>query len=610
YPFQGEYDASIFYSVINQNPEPLARYKADIGEGFQRIIDKALDKDLETRYQHIDDLLSDLRRERKVSSESIFITKDSYERSKKPKKKKYIIAASILLLLLLVFATFYLSNFKTKIFELPKHTQLTFNGNIYLFEEGTLFDRSQISPDGQFTAYVVDKGNERSIYVKDNSGEQAIEIFKGLTGITTLRWSPSGNEIFFSATIGTSWSSYIIPKLGGRIQKLEPIHFGCWSPDESLIAGIFIPDKFVILLKRETNEIVKRIKLKGSFTWLFDIDWSPKDDKIIFLTRDDKTDKYEIWSINADGSQQQKILEENKGIYSPRWSPDGNYIYYLQENEATQDLMKIEISSNTIDKAPKVIQTGLQAFGFSITRDNKKLCYTKYNESSNLWNFTYNERKNLFQSKKLTEGTSYYSQPVISPNEEEIVFVHKDNIFKMSINGESNQQLTFLNSSCYSPSWSPNGKEIAFVSEGYLYTVSSEGGTPNIFKNTVVGSQVFWQSNSEIFYHKQGNQNFYVFNRLTQENKLLVSNDSVGWVFNPRLSPDSLMIAVDWNRYPTSGLWIISRVDSSQKFLLKGNIVPLRWAKNSKEIYAVNSDKTPPEIIKVSANTGLYKVIY
>jgi len=236
--------------------------------------------------------------------------------------------------------------------------------------------------------------------------------------------------------------------------------------------------------------------------------------------------------------------------------------------------MKIEISSNTLDKAPKVIQTGLQAFGFSITRDNKKLCYTKYNESSNLWNFTYNERKNLFQSKKLTEGTSYYSEPVISPNEEEIVFVHKDNIFKMSINGESNQQLTFLNSSCYSPSWSPNGKEIAFVSEGYLYTVSSEGGTPNIFKNTVVGSEVFWQSNSEIFYHKPGNQNFYVFNRLTQENKLLVSNDSVGWVFSPRLSPDNLMTAVYWNRYPNEGLWINSRVDSSQKFLLKGIFVP------------------------------------
>ena len=72
----------------------------------------------------------------------------------------------------------------------------------------------------------------------------------------------------------------------------------------------------------------------------------------------------------------------------------------------TQDLMKIEVSSNISDKEPKVVQTGLQAYGFSITRDNKKLCYTKYNDFSNLWSFTYDERINIFQSKKLTEGTS------------------------------------------------------------------------------------------------------------------------------------------------------------------------------------------------------------
>ena len=39
YPFKGEHDASLFYSIINQSPEPLARYKANIGEGFQRIIE-------------------------------------------------------------------------------------------------------------------------------------------------------------------------------------------------------------------------------------------------------------------------------------------------------------------------------------------------------------------------------------------------------------------------------------------------------------------------------------------------------------------------------------------------------------------------------------------
>ena len=55
--------------------------------------------------------------------------------------------------------------------------------------------------------------------------------------------------------------------------------------------------------------------------------------------------------------------------------------------------------------------------------------------------------------------------PVISPDGKEIAFVYKGNIFKMSINGDSIKQFTFLNSDCYSPSWSPNGKEIAFISE-------------------------------------------------------------------------------------------------------------------------------------------------
>ncbi|KPL01948.1 MAG: hypothetical protein AMJ90_07225, partial [candidate division Zixibacteria bacterium SM23_73_2] len=64
-PFKGEHEAAIIYSIINETPEPLARYKADVPEGLQRIVDKALAKNKEERYQHVDDLLADLRVERK-----------------------------------------------------------------------------------------------------------------------------------------------------------------------------------------------------------------------------------------------------------------------------------------------------------------------------------------------------------------------------------------------------------------------------------------------------------------------------------------------------------------------------------------------------------------
>lgn len=607
YPFKGEHDASIFYSVINQTPEPLARYKANIGEGFQRIIDKSLDKDTVTRYQHIDELLSDIRREKKESGE-YRVTK---KRTNKSKSKIAIIIATVALIILSAVVINYLLNSPIKKIPPPRHTQLTFIGNIYFYENGPLFDRSQISPDGEFTAYVTGEGNEKSIFIKDNSGDRAIEIFKGVKWVTSLRWSPDGNKIFFSSiNNNSSSSSYIIPKLGGKVQELKFIQFGCWSPDESLIAGVHSSYKSIILVKRETDEIVKSLELKGDFNWLNDIDWSPSGDKILFLTRNDSS-KIAIWTIETDGTHQQRILEETNGIYSPRWSSDGNYIYYLQSNGMTNDLMKTEISSIIDGKKSQVIQTGLQAYGFSITTDNKKLSYTKHNVSANLWCFTQNSSDNLFQSKKITSGTSYYGMPALSLDGKQIAFTYNGNIFTMSVDGDSINQLTFLNSSCRSPTWSPNKEEIAFLTGSNLAKVFAKGGAPTIFKNTVAGGRAFWASDSEIFYQDSRNRNICRFNLFTNQSKLLVSNDSVGWMFGPQQSPDSLNIAVYWNGPEVGkGLWLISQKDSLQKLIYKGMIYPLRWSRDSNSIYALNFEKIPPEILMVSSNSGATKFIY
>ncbi len=66
-PFKGETEDQVMYSISHNEPEPLARYKAGITDGLQRMIDKALDKDPGMRYQHVDDFLSDLKREKKYA---------------------------------------------------------------------------------------------------------------------------------------------------------------------------------------------------------------------------------------------------------------------------------------------------------------------------------------------------------------------------------------------------------------------------------------------------------------------------------------------------------------------------------------------------------------
>jgi len=61
-PFKGEHEAAVVYSIINETPEPLARYKANVPEGLQRIVDKALEKNRDERYQHEDEMNADLKK--------------------------------------------------------------------------------------------------------------------------------------------------------------------------------------------------------------------------------------------------------------------------------------------------------------------------------------------------------------------------------------------------------------------------------------------------------------------------------------------------------------------------------------------------------------------
>ncbi|MFC1527644.1 protein kinase [Candidatus Neomarinimicrobiota bacterium] len=60
-PFTGKHDAEILYSVVNEDPIPITTLNPNMDEELHRIVDKALKKDVKDRYQHIDDMLSDLR---------------------------------------------------------------------------------------------------------------------------------------------------------------------------------------------------------------------------------------------------------------------------------------------------------------------------------------------------------------------------------------------------------------------------------------------------------------------------------------------------------------------------------------------------------------------
>ncbi len=60
-PFPGEYEAAVFYAIAYTEPEPLTRYRPNIPQELQNIIDKALKKDPAQRYQEVLELIDDLK---------------------------------------------------------------------------------------------------------------------------------------------------------------------------------------------------------------------------------------------------------------------------------------------------------------------------------------------------------------------------------------------------------------------------------------------------------------------------------------------------------------------------------------------------------------------
>jgi tetratricopeptide (TPR) repeat protein/TolB-like protein len=60
--FKSESEAATLHAITDTKPDLLARFRREVPDGMQTIIDKALDKDITTRYQHADELRADLGR--------------------------------------------------------------------------------------------------------------------------------------------------------------------------------------------------------------------------------------------------------------------------------------------------------------------------------------------------------------------------------------------------------------------------------------------------------------------------------------------------------------------------------------------------------------------
>ena len=227
-PFAEQSVAGTISAIITLEPPPLARYSKQVPAELERIVNKALRKDREERYQTARDLLLDLKSlkqdleiKAKLGDSKTTNVEDGALRAKPAYRAaaKYLVAAAILglasLLLIRLFA-FRRSEVVQPIRPLD-YVQLT------NFTDSAT--QPALSPDGRMLTFIRGEGTFMTagqIYVKLLPAGEPSQLTHDNLNKMSPAFSPDGSRIAY--TVQTSsrwlWDSWVVPVLGGEPRQL------------------------------------------------------------------------------------------------------------------------------------------------------------------------------------------------------------------------------------------------------------------------------------------------------------------------------------------------------------------------------------------------------
>ena len=251
-PFRGESSGVIFDGIMNRAAVPPLRLNPDLPPKLEDIVNKALEKDREFRYQHASELRADLKRLKRETESGRTVTNSASASASVPApsgssasgfsssavstpaaassgsvliaeaqrhKGKLIGAAAVILVLLIgaAFGAYKLLNKNAPAID-------THNLSIrQLTEHGQVVGFATISADGRLVAYGRREG-ERSLRVKQVTTGSEVTVVPpqgGLFGSATF--TPDGNYLYYTHQDPANRNNinlYSVPALGGASRQI------------------------------------------------------------------------------------------------------------------------------------------------------------------------------------------------------------------------------------------------------------------------------------------------------------------------------------------------------------------------------------------------------
>lgn len=194
--------------------------------------------------------------------------------------------------------------------------------------------------------------------------------------------------------------------------------------------------------------------------------------KIAFAS--DRAGNYDVYTMNADGSGVVRLTTDPGVDTQPTFSPSGAQIAFIGKHGASWYGDVYLMNADGTDQVRLISQGGIED-GPTFSADGLRIAFGR-TEGGHKHIFTMNPAGGELTA--LTHGAFDDRQPSFSPDGQRIAFSSRregrSQVFTMGSDGSGVTRLTGKLSS-EMPAYSPDGRLIAFVRGGNVYTIHTDG---------------------------------------------------------------------------------------------------------------------------------------